>query len=370
MSRPITRLSVNPEQEKQLRYLIKQPTTSQRMVRRSRIILHRMEGLSQNETASLVGVRRTVVSQWENRFKSDGLSGLAEARRTGRKPSVSEQVKSEIISEATRPPKGRTHWSTRSMAKSKGVSNQTVHKLWRANDIKPHIKRTFKLSNDKHFEEKFWDVMGLYLQPPDRALVLCCDEKSQCQALERTQPELPLGIGHIKTATHDYTRHGTTTLFAALSYLDGKISHNIAPKHTHVEWLRFLKQLDAESPEGLCLHVIIDNYSTHKHAKIKFWIKWRNQSYRKNFGIDRISLHFTPTSSSWMNLVEQFFRDITVECIRDGSFASVAELTDSILSYLNERNLNPKPYKWRADGHEILEKISCAKEALKKASYV
>jgi len=368
MSRPISKLTVTLEQEKQLRHFVKQPTTSQRMVRRGRMILHRFEGLSQQETALRVGVRRTVVSQWEKRFKADGIAGLSEARRSGRKPTVSEQVKAEIISESTRPPKGQTRWSTRKMAKAKGVSNQTVHKLWRANDIKPHLQRTFKLSNDKQFEEKFWDVIGLYLNPPDRALVLCCDEKSQCQALERTQPGLPLGIGHIRTATHDYTRHGTTTLFAALNYLEGKIFHNMAPKHTHVEWLGFIKQLDLEAPEGISLHLIIDNYSTHKHAKVRSWIKWRNQRHRKQSGMERIVLHFTPTSSSWMNLVERFFRDITVECIREGSFSSVTELTESILSYLEARNLNPKPYSWRADGKEILEKISRARKALESPS--
>jgi len=290
--------------------------------------------------------------------------GLSEARRSGRKPSISEQIKAEIISESTRPPKSQTQWSTRKMARAKGVSNQTVHKLWKANDIKPHIKRTFKLSKDKQFESKFWDVIGLYLQPPDRALVFCCDEKTQCQALERTQPGLPLGVGHVRTATHDYIRHGTVTLFAALNYLDGKIFHNTAPNHTHKQWLDFLKQIDTEAPEGLSLHLIIDNYCTHKHKKVRSWIKWRNQRYRKEHGIDRIVLHFTPTSSSWMNLVERFFRDITVECVRDGSFSSVSELVKSIVTYLDERNLNPVPYQWKADGKAILEKIGRAKKAM------
>jgi len=200
----------------------------------------------------------------------------------------------------------------------------------------------------------------------DRALVLCCDEKSQCQALERTQPGLPIGLGHIRTKTHDYTRHGTLTLFSALDYLDGKIFHNTAARHTHVEWLGFLKKVDREAPDGLCLHLIIDNYCTHKHQKVRSWLKWRNQRHRKSEDVDRFVMHFTPTSSSWMNMVERFFRDITVDCIRDGSFASVDELKDSILDYLNERNLNPKPYVWKAEGKSILEKIKRAKAAMPK----
>ena len=364
MPRPIKLLSVTAQQRAELESMVNRPTAEHRMVRRCRIILYRAEGLSQEETAEKVGMSRPAVNAWEKRFTVEGMEGLNERRRSGRKPSLDEKIKEEIITEATRPPKGRTQWSTRSMAKAKGVSNQTVHRLWRSNEIKPHLTRTFKVSNDKHFEEKFWDVIGLYLQPPDRALVLCCDEKSQCQALERTQPGLPLGLGHIRTRTHDYTRHGTLTLFAAMDYLDGKIFHNTAPRHTHVEWLGFMKQIDHEAPEGLCLHLIVDNYCTHKHQKVRSWLKWRNQRHRKSEGMDRFVMHFTPTSSSWMNIVERFFRDITVDCVRDGSFASVDELKDCILDYLNERNLNPKPYVWKAEGKSILEKIKRAKTAM------
>ena len=196
------------------------------MVRRWRIILLRSQGMSQQAVANEVGVNRPVVALWEKRFRDGGMEGLKEGYRSGRKPTISEEVKAEIISEATRPPSGHTQWSTPKMAKAKGVSNQTVQKLWKANGIKPHIKRTFKISNDKQFEAKFRDVIELYLNPPDRALVLACDEKSQCQALKRTQPGLPLGVGHIRTATHDYIRHGTITIFAALNYLDGKIFHH------------------------------------------------------------------------------------------------------------------------------------------------
>jgi len=364
MARPIRPLPISAQQLRELQRIVNRPTTSQRQARRARIVLLRAGGVSQQEVAKKVGVNRPVIVKWEQRFKRLGLEGLNEAKRSGRKPSISDGLKAEIISEATRPPAGHTQWSTRKMARAKGVSNQTVHNLWRANDIKPHITRTFKISNDKNFEAKFWDVIGLYLNPPTRALVLCCDEKSQCQALERTQPGLPLGVGHVRTATHDYIRHGTLTLFAALSYLDGKIFRQTAERHTHVQWLGFLKQLDQETPADLTLHLIIDNYATHKHAKVKSWIKWRNQRQRKAHGLDRIVLHFTPTSSSWMNLVERFFRDLTVDCVRDGSFTSVKELAVSIMDYLHERDLNPVRYTWRADGKAILEKIQRAKNAL------
>jgi transposase len=306
------------------------------------------------------------VSKWENRYNEAGLAGLEEARRSGRKPVISEQIRSEIITSATTPPPGRTHWSSRSMAKAKGVSPKTVRRLWRANDIKPHVTRTFKVSNDKNFEAKFWDVIGLYLNPPERSLVLCCDEKSQCQALERTQPGLPLGPNRVRTGTHDYIRHGTITLFAALSYLDGKILRKTAGSHTHREWLAFLKHIDAETPAGLTLHLVVDNYATHKHPKVKSWIKWRNDRHRKQHGVDRMVLHFTPTSSSWMNLVERFFRDLTVDCIRDGSFASIDELVSSIEAYLATRDLDPKRYVWKAEGQAILAKIERARQAVEE----
>jgi transposase/transcriptional regulator with XRE-family HTH domain len=307
------------------------------------------------------------VVHWEKRFLKGGIEGLREARRSGRPPVITEELKAQIISEAVRPPPGHTQWSTRKMAKAKGVSNQTVHKLWRANDLKPHLKRTFKLSRDKNFEAKFWDVIGLYLDPPDRALVLCCDEKSQCQALERTQPGLPLGVGHVRTSTHDYIRHGTLTLFAALNYLDGKIFRQTAPRHTHKQWLAFLKKLDVETPPELTLHLVIDNYATHKHPKVKSWITWRNAQQRKAHDRERMVMHFTPTSSSWMNLVERFFRDLTVDCVRDGSFTSVKELAAAIETYLRQRDLNPVRYQWKAEGRAILEKIQRAREGLAAA---
>ena len=240
------------------------------------------------------------------------------------------------------------------MGAALGISHQSVQTIWTKNDLKPHLTRTFKISNDPQFEDKFWDIIGLYLHPPDKALVLCCDEKSQCQALERTQPGLPLGIGHIRTKTHDYHRHGTLTLFAALNYLDGKLISRTEPRHTHVEWLRFLKQIHHETPKNLTIHVIADNYATHKHQHVRDWLAKHT----------RFQMHFTPTSSSWMNLVERFFGELTADCIRDGSFQSVGELADSIMEYLAARNRDPKRYVWKAKGVAILEEIEMATIAL------
>ena len=366
MARPISVLEMNEEQRRALAEVAGKPTTPQRLAKRARMMQLRGEGKSQEEAARQVGVRRTVVVEWERRFRTQGLAGLEEKKRSGRPERLPVAIKAAILDEATRPPAGRLRWSTRSMAKAKGVSNSTVHKLWRANELKPHVVRTFKLSADPCFEPKFWDVIGLYLNPPDRALVLCCDEKSQCQALERTQPGLPLGVGHIRTKTHDYIRHGTLTLFAALSYLDGKMFRQTAANHTHVEWLQFLRQLDKETPRELTLHLIIDNYATHKHPKVKSWIKWRNQRGKKMHGLDRIVLHFTPTSSSWMNLIERFFRDLTEDAISQGSFTSVKELAETIETYLAQHDLHPKRYVWKAEGAAILAKIARARAALNK----
>ena len=239
------------------------------------------------------------------------------------------------------------------MARVTGISPASVQRIWAANDIKPHLTRTFKLSNDPHFEEKFWDVIGLYLNPPDKALVLCCDEKSQVQALERTQPGLPLGIGHIRTQSHDYIRHGTVTLFTALDYLQGSLISSIEPQHRHQEWLEFLKKINRETPKHLQLHLIVDNYATHKHAKVKAWLTKHK----------RFHMHFTPTSSSWMNMVERFFRDITVY-LRDGSFSSVRELEASIIAFMALRNAQPTRYVWSAKGEDILNKIQRARSAI------
>lgn len=366
MSRPIAPMDLSSEQRQSLQELVRRPTTSQRMALRARIILCCAEGLSQEAVAGQQGVRRRIVGKWCKRFRRRGLEGLEDAKGRGRKATLPEEQQARALTLATQPPAGYTRWSVRRMARATGMSIGSVHALWQANDIKPHLTRTFKLSNDKEFERKFWDVIGLYLDPPDKALVLCCDEKSQCQALERTQPGLPLGMGHIKTRTHDYIRHGTLTLFAALNYLDGKILSQTAPRHTHRQWLAFLKHLDRETPADLTLHLIIDNYGTHKAPKVKSWVKWRNARQQKQHGTERLVMHFTPTSSSWMNLVERFFRDLSEDALREGSFGHVRELETAIEDYLVKRNLAPKRYVWKKKGEEILAKIQRARAATEK----
>lgn len=354
MSRPIEVLQVDEVQRAALDRIVRAPTSSQRLVMRARIILARSRGLSQHETAEEVGVQRAVVSMWNGRFARSGIAGLEDAAGRGHPETVPQAARNRVLVDCVRPPPGHSRWTVRTMAEHARVSPATVHRLWQANDIKPHVTRTFKLSNDRHFEEKFWDVIGLYLNPPDRALVLCCDEKSQCQALERSQPGLPLGVGHVQTRTHDYIRHGTLTLFAALNYLDGKIISRTAKKHTHRQWLTFLMQIDQETPQKLDLHLIADNYSTHKHPRVKAWLHKH----------PRVHIHFTPTSSSWMNLVERFFRDLTVDVVREGSFTSTQQLAGAIMTYLNERNLSPRRYVWKKSGAEILASIQRARQAL------
>lgn len=354
MGRPISRLEITESERKELQRRVNAPTASKRDSLRAAIVLRRAEGVGQIRVAKELGVSPNCVNKWSQRFEREGVEGLADRKGRGRPRSIPESQVERVITGATRPPKPRQRWSVRTMAKHVGISPDSVRRIWKANDIKPHLARTFKVSNDPRFEEKFWDVIGLYLDPPEKSLVLCCDEKSQCQALERTQPGLPLGIGEIRTRTHDYRRHGTITLFAALNYLDGKLIGRTEERHTHVEWLRFLKQIERETPKGLDLHLIVDNCSTHSNQNVRRWLAKR----------PRFHLHFTPTSSSWLNLVERFFSDLTQQVVREGSFASVRELAADIESYLAERNLNPQPYKWRAQGEEILRKIRRAKEAL------
>ena len=358
MARPIRGLDMDIEQRNELEKLVRASTTPQRTVQRASIILECANGHSQEEVARTVGVRRRIVTKWCGRFRKSGIAGLTDASGRGRKPYLSAETKAMVITKVTQPPKGKTRHSVRTMAREAKVSVGTVHALWKANDIKPHLIRTFKISRDPQFERKFWDIIGLYLNPPDKALVLCCDEKSQCQALERSQPGLPLGVGHIKTKTHDYIRHGTVTLFAALSYLDGKILSRTSPKHTHKEWLSFLRLINRETPKELDIHLIMDNYATHKHPAVKEWMEKHT----------RFHAHFTPTSSSWINLVERFFRDLTEDVVREGSFESVRQLIQAMETYLVERNLAPKRYVWKKKGEEILAKIAKARAAQNAAT--
>jgi len=352
MGRPIIKIKLKEEERAELEQRVRSVKTSKRDSLRAEIILLRAEGKSQKEVAKQLGISHVCVSKWTRRFIEKGLEGLKDLSGRGRKSSIPPEKIEQVITRVTQPPPGRTRWTVRTMAKAVGISRHSVHQIWKKNDIKPHLVKTFKISKDPDFKKKFWDVIGLYLNPPDKALVLCCDEKSQCQALERTQPCLPLGIGHIRTKTHDYIRHGTITLFAALNYLDGKIISRTEKRHTHAEYLRFLKQIERETPKDLDLHIIVDNYCTHKHRKVKDWLNRH----------PRFHIHYTPTSSSWLNLVERFFADLTNDVVRDGSFSSVRQLVRNIETYLAERNLSPKRYKWRAEGEEILKKIQKAKQ--------
>ncbi len=360
MARPKLPLHLSPEQRTELQRLVQAPSTPQKLVRRARIALLAAQGKDNSQIAAELRTSHVTVGQWRQRVLDLGLAGLQEAFRPGRPPTLPTAKVQTVLNEVVRPPKGRARWSCRSMARHSGLSRSAVQRLWAANDLKPHRTRTFKLSNDPQFEMKLWDIIGLYLDPPTQALVLCCDEKSQCQALERTQPGLPLGQGHIATRTHDYYRHGTVTLFAALNYLNGKILAERAPRHRHQEWLKFLQVIEKAAPPDVDVHLILDNYATHKHPKVLRWLSQR----------PRFRLHFTPTSASWLNLVERFFRDLSQDVVLPGSFASVGELTDAIWTYLAERNLQPQRYEWRAEGQVILEKIRRARKALARAPHV
>src|SRR6516225_847950 len=346
-------LALEAGERQELQRRMRATTIAVRDRQRAEIILLRAEGMTQEQISTRLGVSRVTVGDWCQRFLAQRLAGLDDALGRGRKPSLPAAAVRMVLDQAVTPPATLGRWSCRTMARAAGISQASVQRLWAANDIKPHLSRTFKLSNDKQFETKFWDVIGLYLDPPEKALVLCCDEKSQCQALERTQPGLPLGVGHIETRTHDYIRHGTLTLFAALNYLDGKLISRIAARHRHQEWLAFLTLIDQQSPPDLDIHIIADNDATHKHPTVRAWLA-RHPRFR---------MHFTPTSSSWLNLVERFFRDLT-DFITEQSFASLGELADAIITFLAERNANARRYVWQAKGEDILRKISAAREQL------
>lgn len=354
MARPKLSLTLSTEQRSELKRLVNAPSTPQKIVRRARIALLAADGKDNQAIAAELRTSHVTVGLWRQRVLDLGLAGLQEASRPGRPSQLEAAHVNKVLTDVVRPPKGRARWSCRTMARHSGLSHSAVQRLWAANDLKPHLTRTFKLSNDPKFEAKFWDIIGLYLDPPARAVILCCDEKSQCQALERSQPGLPLGQGHIATRTHDYYRHGTVTLFAALNYLSGKILAERASRHRHQEWLKFLQRIDKDASPDLDVHLILDNYATHKHPKVLNWLAKR----------PRFHLHFTPTSASWLNLVERFFRDLSQDVVLPGSFESVKELVQSIWDYLAERNLRPQRYQWRARGQAILEKVHRARTAL------
>jgi transposase len=333
-------------------------STPARLVVRAKIVLAAADQKRNDDIARELGVTRRTVGRWRTRFVAERLKGIVQdAPRSGRRPTRAHRYEARILNKTLKEkPANATHWSTRSLAKELGISHSLVQRVWQAHDLKPHLVKHFKLSNDPHFEDKLRDVVGLYLNPPEHALVLSADEKSQIQALDRTQPSLPLYRGRLGTLTHDYKRNGTTTLFAALELVEGRVISTCMPRHRHQEWIKFLKLIDANTPAELDLHLILDNYATHKHAKVRAWLKRH----------PRFHMHFVPTSCSWLNLVERFFRDLSERRLRRGVFASVQELIQAIQAYIAHHNGDPKPLLWRAQPDAILAKVARARKALNK----
>ena len=331
-------------------------STPARLVLRARVVLAAAEGKPNDVIAEELGTDQGLVGRWRWRFADCGLAGITkDAPRGGRPATARSRLFGKIIQWTTqREPNNATHWSTRTLAAELGTSRAMVNRVWQANGLKPHLSRTLKLSNDSRFVEKLTDIVGLYLNPPEHALVLSVDEKSQIQALDRTQPGLPLKKGRCGTMTHDYVRNGTTTLFAAMEIAQGRLIGTCMSRHRHQEWIKFLKQIDEQTPAELDLHLIADNYATHKHPKVLAWLK-RHQ---------RFHMHFTPTSSSWLNMVERWFRQITDKRIRRGTFHSVQQLIDSINAYIQNHNQHPKAFVWTASVEKILEKVRRARKVL------
>lgn len=350
-------IELNDAQRQQLQQWARGRSIAYRLVKRAEIILLAADGLQDMQIASKVGTDRHTVARWRERFLDKGVQGLVkDAPREGRKPS--REIAERIVKATTQSrPSNATHWSTRTLAKELNVSHSMVSRVWHANNLKPHLMRTFKISNDPDFVAKVIDVVGLYLNPPERALVLSADEKSQIQALDRTQKGLPIKKGRCGTMTHDYKRNGTTTLFAALEVASGRVIGTCMQKHRHQEWIKFLELIDTETPQNLALHLIVDNYSTHKHPKVKRWLKRH----------PRFHMHFTPTSSSWLNLIERWFREITDKRIRRGVFHRVDALIKAINDYIQNHNKEPHALVWTKKADEILEKVARARKSLHKA---
>lgn len=352
------RLTPSSEDQNWLRKQATSAVAPRRLAERCQIILRAAAGATNGEIAQALGITRQKVARWRARFAQVGRVGLEhDAPGRGRKPAYGPEVRALIVERTlrSRPPQA-TQWSVRSLAKALDLSFSTVARVWRAHGLKPHLVRTFKVSNDPRFAEKLEDVIGLYLNAPEHALVLCCDEKSQVQALDRTQPGLPLKKGRAGTMTHDYVRHGTTTLFAALNVADGTLIGQCQDRHRHQEWLKFLQLIDAQTPPDRDLHLILDNYATHKHPKVQKWIAKH----------PRFHLHFTPTSASWLNMVERFFRDLTVNRLRRGVFHSVPELVAALEKYIAQHNREPKPFIWTAKATDILAKVARARQKVRK----
>ena len=362
LMRIAAKVELSEAQRKQLETWATGRTIPVRLAERARIILLAAQGKTDKEIGEDLGVWRGTVARWRGRFITDGVTGIErDETRPGRKPKISaRKVKSIVALTTQQRPDNATHWSTRSMAAAAGVSEASVRRIWQAHGLKPHRVASFKVSNDKHFTEKLEDIVGLYLDPPEHALVFCCDEKSQIQALDRTQPGLPLKRGRCQTMTHDYKRNGVTTLFAALNTLDGSVIGQCHTQHRHQEWLSFLRRIDRNTPKDKELHLIADNYATHKHPEVKAWLVKH----------PRFHMHFTPTSASWLNMVERFFRDLSENQLRRAAFRSVPDLVSTIEQYIVKHNRDPKPFIWTAKASDILAKVTRARAKLNKMQSV
>jgi transposase len=358
MPRPTAVLVVSADQRKQIGQWVAALGTPQQVALRGRIVLAAGDGKSEAAIAADLKVDRKTVRLWRERFVAKGLPGLWEiAPGRGRKATYSaERIKAVIDATLQSKPKGMTHWSCRLMAAHQGISKSTVSTLWRSHNLKPHRTKTFKLSRDPKFLQKLTDVVGLYLNPPDKAIVLCVDEKSQIQALNRTQPGLPLKKGRCGTMTHDYKRNGTTTLFAALDVLQGKVIGDCHQRHRHQEFLKFLRRIDREFPGHAPLHLMVDNYGTHGTVEVKAWLRKHS----------RFVMHYVPTSCSWLNLIERWFAELTNKRIRRDSFLSVADLTAAIEDFLTAWNTSPKPFIWTATVDSILAKLAKCRQTLEQ----
>lgn len=346
MAKPLPRINLTKDEREALICIINKKTSPQGMVTRARIILLADEMKSTDEIMQLLSVSRTPVVKWRRNFTKKRLHGLNDAPRSGRRPVYNQQFVTKLISKTLEPPEHITHWSTREMAKVFSMGHMTVQRIWKKNDIKPHLVKTFKYSNDKLLEEKIIDIVGLYLSPPEDALVLSVDEKSQIQALDRTQPLLPLKPHHVERHTHDYKRHGTTTLFASLDTATGSVIGKCYKRHRHQEFISFLNLINRNVPKGKEIHIITDNYSTHKHEKVKSWFKRHK----------RFHIHFTPTGASWMNQVETWFGILHAKRIKRGVFISVKDLIQKIEDFINHYNNTSRPFRWVKSSQEILAK--------------
>jgi putative transposase len=346
--RPKTPLTLSREERKQLESLVSSRSLPHGLVRRARIVLLAAEGITNKAIADKVGVSAVTVGKWRRRYLQQGIQGLHDELRPGRPRSICDEQVAELIQKTLKSkPEDGTHWTVRSIATQTELSKSSVHRIWQAFGLQPHRQRHFKLSTDPFFVEKVRDIVGLYLNPPDKAIVLCVDEKSQIQALDRTQPLLPLGLGYAEGVSHDYVRHGTTTLFAALDIATGTVLGQCKRRHRHQEFLQFLRQIDANVPEDLDVHLVIDNYATHKHAKVRRWLAARA----------RYHVHFTPTYASWLNQVEIWFGIVTRRAIRRGAFRSVKALVAKINQFVETHNSNTRPFVWTATADSILEKV-------------